>query len=129
MEFRFPLPSRAPSINELTGKHWAVRSRALEPWRTAIGWAWKALPAAEQAEVTNKPCHVLMTIPFHVTDAQWKGKRRDPHNYVGTVVKACVDQLVNQLVWPDDDPEWVTVDEPVLVQGTEVIVELTPWQA
>lgn len=126
MEFSFPLPSRAPSINELNGKHWAVRSRALEPWRTAIGWAWKMVPPDERAEVVNTPCRVRMTIPFLVTEAQWVGTRRDPHNYVGTVVKSCIDQLVQQLVWPDDTPEWIVVDEPVLVQGDEVLVELVP---
>lgn len=129
MELRFPLPSRAVSINEVAGKHWAVKRRALEPWRTAVGWAWKMAPASERARVQGLRCKVRMLIPFDVSDAQWTKNRRDPHNYVGTVVKSCVDQLVEQGVWPDDTTEWVTVDEPVLMQGNEVVIELWPWPA
>lgn len=126
MELRFPLPSRAVSINEVKGRHWSVVRRAVAPWREAVGWAWKTTPPEARAEVTNRRCVVHVTIPFDVTDKQWTGKRRDPHNYVDTIVKALVDQLVQQGTWPDDNADFVEVAEPTLVQGRDVIVTLSP---
>lgn len=122
VELRFPAPSTPPSINAVTGKHWAVRRRMLEPWRTAAGWAWNALPREVRAEVAGRRCSVHLTIPFAARRA------RDPHNYVGTVCKAVVDQLVEQGAWPDDTPAWVTVPEPTLVHGHEVTVALEVLQ-
>jgi hypothetical protein len=52
---------------------------------------------------------VCVTIGFHTN------RRRDPHNYVGTIVKSIIDGLVMADVWPDDNPEWVVVVEPKLV--------------
>jgi hypothetical protein len=43
-----------------------------------------------------------------------RNARRDPHNYVGTVVKKLVDTLVGLGVVPDDTADWVTVIEPEL---------------
>lgn len=123
MEIKFPLPSPAPSINEFAGNSkgvWAKRRRLLEPWRDAVGWGWKTIPRVERDLIIGVPCDVHVTIPFSTK------RTRDPHNYVGTVVKAMIDQLVQQGVWVDDNPDWVTVSEPTLVQGNEVIVRLTP---
>ena len=117
------MPSPAPSINEFSGNAkgmWAKRRRLLEPWRDAVGWAWKMAPQAERDMIIGVPCTVHITIPFKTN------RVRDPHNYTGTVVKAIVDQLVKQGVWVDDNPDWVSTEEPTLVQGEEVIVRLTP---
>lgn len=126
MELRYSLPERAKSINELKGRHWTVTFKAMQSWRDAVGWAWKLSPASERAELAGKKVRVRMTIPFDCSERQWTGKKRDPHNYVDTVVKATVDQLVKQGAFPDDSHEYVTVDEPVLVRGKEVVVELVP---
>lgn len=123
LEIKFPAPSKAPSINELSGNSkgvWAKRRRLLEPWRDAVGWAWKMIPQAQRDLIIGVPCEVHITIPFA------QERTRDPHNYTGTVVKALIDQLVQQGVWVDDNPEWVTAAEPTLVKGDEVIVRLTP---
>lgn len=122
-ELRFPIPENPLSINR--AKHWAKTRRLLAPWRDAVGWAWNTTRRGRR-EITNVPCDVYVTIPFDVTPGQWEGKRRDPHNYVGTVCKAIIDQLVEQGAWPDDTPEWVTVHEPTLVRGNEVVVSLVP---
>ena len=49
------------------------------------------------------------TLPFR------DNRKRDPHNYVGSVVKAMIDQLVHDGLWPDDDPRYIRILEPKLV--------------
>lgn len=121
VQLRFPSPDgKVLSINDSNSRSWPAKRRLLEPWRDAVGWAWKLLPKATRDSIEGRPCRVQITIGFR-TAAQ-----RDPHNYVGTVCKALVDQLVLQGVWPDDTPQWVSVDEPTCVKGTEVIVTLVP---
>jgi hypothetical protein len=120
VEIRFLAPGKVLSINESAAHNWAARRRWLEPWRDAVGWAWKMLPVDERTKVVNVPCIVRVTIGFRTAQS------RDPHNYVGTVCKALVDQLVDQGVWPNDTPKWVSVAEPICVKGEFVIVELIP---
>jgi hypothetical protein len=121
VQIRFPTPGgKVLSINDSAARNWAAKRRLLADWRDSVGWAWKLLPMAERREVIGVPCRVQVTIGFRTA------ARRDPHNYVGTVCKALVDQLVDQGVWPDDTPEWVTVDEPICVKGGEVVVALIP---
>lgn len=121
VEVRFQPGVPAPSINDFNRtRSWQKRRRLLEPWREVAGWAWKALPRDQRLLVEGKPCAVTVTIPFA------QNRNRDPHNYVDTVVKALIDQLVKQEVWPDDTPEWVSVNEPKLVIGTECIIALEP---
>jgi hypothetical protein len=64
------------------------------------------------------PALVRVHIPFPVD------RRRDPHNYCGTVVKAIVDGLVNAGAWDDDTPEFVEHISPILYKGDMVIIEL-----
>lgn len=65
-------------------------------------------------------CTVHVTIPFTTN------RRRDPHNYTGTVVKPIVDGLVDARLWPDDNPDWVTVLDPTCAVGGLVVVTVTP---
>lgn len=78
------------------------------------------MPYRVRKDMVGVPCRVKVTIPFP------QRRRRDPSNYIGTVVKAIVDGLVLVGVWPDDTPDWVEVVEPVLRIGgqlTEVLLE------
>jgi hypothetical protein len=111
------LPPAPPlSINEANRMHWAQRDRKLEPWRTA------ACVLAKQAKIPEKVAgrhaSVRLVLPFRTKH------RRDPHNYVGTVVKATVDGLVYAGVWPDDNPKYVEVLEPRIVVGRNAEVEI-----
>ena len=48
-------------------------------------------------------------------------------NYIGTIVKAVIDGLVDAGCWPDDTAEWVEIRQPTLqVGGDLVVVALTP---
>lgn len=118
MELRFPPPTLPWSVNAVPGSVRAkiALSKRKQAWRdaayyTAYAKNLRAVP----------PSNVRVSIPFTTT------RRRDPHNYVGTVVKAVIDGLVLAKVWPDDNPEWVTVLEPELVVGSgEVVVTIEP---
>lgn len=117
----FPRPAgKVLSINDSGARNWQAKRRLLQPWRDEMGWAWLQLPMAQRQTITQVPCQVQITIGF-ATNAL-----RDPHNYVGTICKALVDQLVKQGVWPDDTPQWVSVAEPVCVKGDRVTVRLVP---
>lgn len=95
----FPPPHKVWSINERI--HWAERSRRVRAWEHA------AYMAARQDRISDLPgrWEVTLRLPFATL------RRRDPHNYTGTVVKAVIDGLVRAKVWPDDTPEHVTVKD------------------
>jgi hypothetical protein len=102
---RFPCPTRPLSVNESNTMHYATRARRLKPWQDA---AWALAHNVVVRGWTPKPVDVQVCIPFGVA------RRRDAHNYTGTVVKAVVDGLVRARLVPDDVPQWVRVLDPVL---------------
>ena len=104
MQITFEQPNRPLSINEGNKLHWASRRGRLDPGGVAL------FVAARQAGGTAStgPIEVRVTLTFP------RNARRDPHNYVGTVVKKLVDTLVGLGVVPDDTADWVTVIEPEL---------------
>lgn len=118
LTLRFEAPSTPLSINKANRMHWAAKKRELDPWREQVAWAWLQ-ERKNWSSVKGEPCIVQVVLPFRTK------QRRDPHNYTGTVVKALVDTLVKQGVWPDDTPEWVTVADPICEIGTEARVILT----
>lgn len=106
----FQVPSPPVSINAVRGRHWGASHQALAPWRDS---AWvHARNAKVRREVPGwwgaSPVTIQVDLPFA------QAARRDPHNYVGTNVKAVVDGLVHAGLVPDDTPDWVTVLEPTL---------------
>lgn len=82
-------------------------------------WKGAARLLAGKYKGANYPGIVQVWIPFK------DNRRRDPHNYCGTVVKAIIDGLVMAGVWPDDTPDYVGHREPILYKGTKVIVQVT----
>lgn len=113
--FRFRPPGLAVSENAVRGRHWAAIRDRLEPWRTAAEVAARAAKA-EGAVPVGIPLRVRVTIPVAPM-----ARRRDPHNYVGTVVKSVVDGMVAAGIWPDDNERWVEVLEPRLDPGGAVV--------
>jgi hypothetical protein len=108
----FPAPRKPLSINKAHTMHWAARRRETDPWRDMcliVARAACAAYARHHGQVWPiQPVDIRLDLPFR--DAQ----RRDPHNYVGTVVKAAVDGLVRGGIVPDDNAEWATILEPTL---------------
>ena len=104
-------PPKPWSTNDDRKLHWAPRKRLVDAWHEATHYAWLTIPHGVRDEWKGRPCTVRMRIPFPTK------RRRDPSNYVGTIVKACVDQLTRDGLWPDDTDEWVTVLQPDLRPG------------
>jgi crossover junction endodeoxyribonuclease RusA len=107
MILTFACPTRPLSVNVSNGRHWASNRRLTDPWKDATFWTTRSAMARGRWTV-QRPITVQVDLPFR------GARRRDPHNYVGTNVKAVVDGLVQAGVVPDDTPEWVTVLEPVI---------------
>lgn len=109
----FFAPAKIWSTN--AALHWAKVAELKRLWRQA-GYV-----VARQGRISDLPglWEVQLRLPFR------QGRRRDPHNYTGTVVKSVIDGLVDAKVWPDDTPEYVHVrdsefrkikkDEPEIV--------------
>lgn len=112
LHLSFRAPTTPLSENEARGQHWATVAERLGPWKTAT-WVsarnaivkreWPPPRDGLAQSLALVPITVQVTIPFR------KNRRRDAHNYTGTIVKAVVDGLVKAGVVPDDTPEWVTV--------------------
>ncbi len=128
MKIEFPLPDKIWSTNQDRNYSPHTRHRLIQNWKETTGWAWKASGIRKTFCVGgqhNLCCHLSPKI-VHVKIPVKDSRRRDPHNYCGTVVKAVIDGLVNVGVWPDDTPEYVGHREPELYKGELVVVELWP---
>ena len=95
-----------------------TRARRISEWKAAAYIAFRSLGRA--AAGRQLPILVTIEIPFTTN------RKRDPHNYCGTVLKAVIDALVRAGVVPDDTAEWIGHREPRLVKGDTVVVELEP---
>lgn len=105
----FRAPTKPLSQNNAKGKHWARVNQMLDPWKAAAHvTAHNAIVRGEWKATDHRPITVQVAIPFRDV------RRRDAHNYTGTIVKAVVDGLVKAGVVPDDTPDWVTVLDPLL---------------
>lgn len=109
----FHPPARMLSLNDRDHHH--QRGPLVAEWRQAAYFhACRAYPTGPSGRAMGRAT-VRIALPFP------DDRRRDPHNYVATA-KPIVDGLVDAGFWPDDTPEWVSVAEPVLYRGTEVVV-------
>ena len=109
MILTFTAPNRPLSENESRTMHWAARYRRLRDWSDSTKYAFALADKKEIKKLQNKRILVEVTIGFA------RNARRDPHNYVGTVVKSIVDALVTTGLVPDDVTEYIKVAEPVLI--------------
>ena len=112
----FPPPAEVWSTNKDRTLHWAVRSKLVKAWRLC-----SHVECAQAKLGELPPSVVTLSLPFA------RNARRDPMNYVGTVVKAVIDGMVDAGCWPDDTAEWVEIRQPVLAVGeTLVRIEIAP---
>lgn len=91
------------TLNQRFG-HWAQRNRAVQEWRSAVGWAAKEqrIPPLGRVHVTLR-----LTPPTR--------RRRDQDNYVATL-KCALDGLRDAGVLADDTPEHVLWSAPHLLE-------------
>lgn len=103
----FVAPTKPLSANERAAKgHWAAKTARTRPWRTMAAWA--ACQAVRRADWVQVPVTVQVDLPFR------DERRRDPHNFTSTTVKAIVDGLKDAKIIPDDTPEWATILDPTI---------------
>lgn len=119
LRFHPPAPPWSSNEQQRTVRGRIAQHHDKKAWRDGTYYAAKSAFVGV-ARIRHTPSYVQVTIPFATN------RRRDPSNYVGTVVKAIVDGLVLAGMWPDDNPDWVTVVEPLCVMGSEVVVRITP---
>lgn len=112
----FNAPAAPLSINQGNTMHWAKRRRILEPWGD-LAWV-HARNYRTRNGYTPVPVEIQPAYQFR------NARRRDAHNYTGTVTKAIVDGLVRAGLVPDDTPEWVTVLDPILTLNRDKTVPL-----
>lgn len=91
----------------------------LDPWRDTVAWIAKGRRRWAHAFIAEHglPLVVRVVIPFDVE------RRRDPSNFTGSVVKACVDGLQIAKWIPDDTPQWIEVADPLLTIGGNPRIE------
>lgn len=121
----FPIVPTEPawSTNQDRKMNKYERHRHIRAWQDAAIQGWQVhVPSWRRREITEdqRPGIVHIQIPF------LQKRKRDPHNYCGTVLKAVIDGLVKAELWPDDTPEWVGHREPVPVLGTQGVVFVYP---
>lgn len=95
--------------NQANRMHWAEVQRAKDPWRTfgIIAARWL------RHKGFTAPVPVVLQVTLPVPD----NRRRDPHNYTGTVLKAFVDGLDVGDLLVDDTPDYIHVMDPELRKG------------
>lgn len=103
-------PTPPLSMNDAKGMHWRQIRDRCDPWRDAVAWTAKSRRTWAHAFIAEHglPLVVRLTIPFAVD------RRRDAHNYTGTVCKAVIDGLVIARWVPDDTAAWIEVHDPLL---------------
>lgn len=94
----FGAPARVWSTNDRI--HFRTRASLTEKWRTG------AKEAAKRIRQEGR-WYVVASVPFR------RDSRRDPHNFVSTVVKATIDGLTDAGWWPDDTTDYVVVGDPI----------------
>jgi Holliday junction resolvase RusA-like endonuclease len=112
----FLAPDTPWSTNQERKMHHMSRAAKVEAWKEPVIWIARTLPPIEP------PVVVRLHIPFR------DKRRRDPHNYCGTLLKSVIDGLVVAGVIPDDSNEFLGHREPVLfvAKGPQT-VRLDVW--
>lgn len=95
-----------------------TQARLRKEWRDQGYWLACEQIGRTRAARALPPTEVLVSIPFATH------RRRDPHNYTGTVVKALIDGLRDAGCWPDDTAEYVRVADPILTVGGSLVIRL-----
>lgn len=103
-------PGKAVSINEVFGRSWQKQQANKKAWLEA-GWAHgNEIKAALRRDKVITPLQRPATIRFSFSVVG--ERRRDAHNYAGTICKWFIDGLVLAKVFKDDSSEHLTLLDP-----------------
>jgi crossover junction endodeoxyribonuclease RusA len=103
IELRYPAPVPPWTTNDERRMHWAAVGKRVQAWKFAA-----RVHAQSQHLQDLPPSTISMSITYPTN------RIRDPHNLVGTILKATIDGLVDAGCWPDDNPKWVHIHEPTI---------------
>ena len=120
IRFEFHPPDEPWSTNQDRNLSPHERSDRILNWKTITKVTYVSFCNRNGQGRLLGPSLVRIHIPFRTK------RRRDPHNYCGTVVKAIIDGLVQGGAWPDDTPQYVEHLSPVLHRNTMVEVVIYP---
>lgn len=111
---RVEFPQPAPLLNMNDRHHWAPRARWTKEWRYVTTTHTSVMLGRTRRAPVGA---VIVQLYLPVKNS----RRRDPHNFTPTL-KACVDGIVDAGVIPDDNSDWCTTLEPILVPGAKTVV-------
>lgn len=120
--FKFVPTEPAWSTNQDRKMNIHERHRHVKAWKAAARQGWKLFAPQEKRGFVRQHGAPFLVVQVEIPFLQ--RRRRDPHNYCGTVVKAVIDGLVEEGLWPDDTPEHVGHREPLTRIGTEGLIHL-----
>lgn len=120
MKFDFPSPDKPWSTNEDRNLNPHKRADRIKTWKEATVLGYLSYVNRNRMKKAREPSLVRVSIPFS------QNRKRDPHNYCGTIVKAIIDGLVLAGAWEDDTPDYVEHLPPALYKGDAVYVEIFP---
>jgi hypothetical protein len=105
----FPQPGKLVSINDTAGRTWQATRGPKQTWEEA-GWAHgnRVKQDLHSLEIATPLADAAMIkFDFSVPDK----RRRDGHNYAGTICKWFIDGLVIAKVFLDDDYQHLHLDD------------------
>lgn len=123
-------PTEAPwSTNDERKMNRYARAAKVKAWKEDTQSAWLTVKQAgardyPRVRTEEGESFAPSVVRLHIGFA--KKRRRDPHNYCGTVLKSVIDGLVAAGCWPDDTPDWVGHRESKMVSGLLTEVEIWP---
>jgi len=103
MIYELRLPWTTPPANANDRDHWRVKARKVADIRETVA-------RLVGADIPIEASHIRVGLHYWPRDR----RHRDPDNLVVPFFKACVDALVTADVVPDDTPQYVTRDFPVI---------------
>lgn len=119
---RMPRPSAAWSTNDDRNLNQYKRHDLVTVWKAITQLTWANYCNRRRMPRNLGESLIRVTIPFDTN------RRRDPHNYCGTVVKAVIDGMVLAGAWTDDTHEYLEHLAPVLVvdKKGDVVIDIFP---
>lgn len=106
-DWSIPQPSKVISINELAGKHPMAFYQHKRYWEEAGYWHGQRFRSELRKHRVQTPLTEKVAVQFDFD--MRSNRRRDGHNYAGTVCKWFIDGLVTAKFLADDSTEHVAL--------------------
>lgn len=123
IDWAMPQPGEVISLNRLSGRHPAVVAGHRRSWKDAGYWYGQTWRSELRKNKIPTPLTDKVAIQF---DFDMRSvRRRDGHNYAGTVCKWFIDGLVLAKFLQDDSSEWVELLDSTFTLNPKGTLEFT----